>query len=105
MDNRVLPAAIAWRTNLTHQQLADLFGVRLATVHRTIYRMTPLAAGLLESPEGSRSDLWVVDGTLVPVHDRTTAACSKNYRRSVNFQIPVRARDRRYCRGRRRLAR
>ncbi|MGO4425658.1 transposase family protein, partial [Streptomyces sp. MCAF7] len=95
LDNRVLLAAIAWRTNLTHRQPADLFGVSVATVHRIIDRMTPLVAGLLEPPEGHRSDLWVVDSALVPVHDRTTAACSKNYRRSVNFQVTIRARDRR----------
>ncbi|MFF5974133.1 transposase family protein [Streptomyces sp. NPDC012769] len=95
LDSRVLLAAIAWRTNLTHRQLADLFGVVLATVHRVIDRMTPLVAGLLEPPGGRRSDLWVVDGTPAPGHDRTMAACSKNYRRSVNFQVTIRARDRR----------
>ncbi|MGO4420140.1 hypothetical protein AB4Z54_15760 [Streptomyces sp. MCAF7] len=34
-----------------------------------------------------------MDGTLVPVHDCTTTACSKNYPRSANFQITIRARD------------
>jgi hypothetical protein len=32
LDNRVLLAAIAWRTNLTNRQLADLFGLGVATV-------------------------------------------------------------------------
>lgn len=48
---------IAWRTNLTHRQFADLFGVGLVTVHRIIDRMTPLTAGLLDPPGGSHSDL------------------------------------------------
>lgn len=97
LDNRVLLAAIAWRTNLTHRQLADLFGVGVgvATVHRILDRMTPLVAGLLEPPGGSRSDLWVVDGTLIPVEDHTQTECSKNYRHSVNVQFTFRARDRR----------
>lgn len=71
LDNRVLLAAIAWRTNLTHRQLADLFGVGVATVHRILDRLTPLVTGLLEPPGGSRSDLWIVDGTLIPVEDHT----------------------------------
>lgn len=95
LDNRVLLAAIAWRTNLTHRQLADLFGVGVATVHRILDRLTPLIGKLLEPPGGSRSDLWVVDGTLIPVEDHTQTECSKNYRRSVNVQFTFRARDRR----------
>ncbi|WP_353962698.1 transposase family protein [Streptomyces sp. NBC_00249] len=50
LDNRVLLAAIAWRTNLTHRRLVDLFGVGVATVHRILDRLTPLIAGLLEPP-------------------------------------------------------
>ncbi|NXY93947.1 transposase family protein [Streptomyces sp. BR123] len=91
LDNHVLPAAIAWRTDLTHRQLADLFGVGAATVHRIIDRLTTLVAGLLEPPDGSRSDLWVVDGTLIPVEDQSQTKCSKNYRRSVNVQLVFRA--------------
>ncbi|MEJ8642414.1 transposase [Streptomyces sp. MS1.HAVA.3] len=95
LDNRVLLAAIAWRTNLTHRQLADLFGIGVATVHRVISHLAPLIAGLLEPPDGQRSDLWVVDGTLIPVEDQTVTACSKNYRRSVNVQFAFRVSDRR----------
>jgi hypothetical protein len=95
LDNRVLLAAVAWRTNLTHRQLADLFGVGVATVHRILDRLTPLVAGLLEPPGGSRSDLWAVDGTLIPVEDQKQTKCSKNYRRSVNVQFVFRVRDRR----------
>ncbi|WP_328773337.1 transposase family protein [Streptomyces sp. NBC_00286] len=95
LDNRVLPAAIAWRTNLTHQQLADPFGVGQATAHRVIDRLTPVIVRLLGPPEGSRADLWVVDGTLIPVEEHAMTARSKNYRRSVNVQIIIRAKGRR----------
>lgn len=64
-------------------------------MHRIIDCMTPLVAGLLEPPGGNRSDLWVVDGTLIPVEDHTMTECSRNYRRSVNVQFVFRARDRR----------
>ncbi len=67
----------------------------MATVHCILDRLTPLVAQLLEPPGGSRSDLWVVDGTLIPVEDQTMTECSKNYRRSVNVQFTFRARDRR----------
>ncbi|MDO0913919.1 transposase family protein [Streptomyces sp. DT2A-34] len=71
LDNRVLLAAIAWRTNLTHRQLADLFGVGVATVHRILERLTPLVAALLEPPGGSRSDLWVVTADSSPSRTRS----------------------------------
>lgn len=33
--------------------------------------------------------LWIVDGTLVPVRDRTVAASSRNYRFSANVQVII----------------
>ncbi|MER6997601.1 transposase family protein [Streptomyces sp. NPDC000410] len=99
LDNRVLLAAIAWRTNLTHRQLADLSGVGVATAHRILDRLTPLIAKLLEPPGGNRSDLWVADGTLIPVEDQTMTKCSKNYRpqrqRAVHLSRPRPARHQR----------
>ncbi|WP_159031161.1 transposase family protein [Streptomyces acidiscabies] len=95
LDNRVLLAVTAWRINLTNRQLADLFGVGVATVHRIPDRLTPLIAGLLDLPDKHRSDLRVVDGTLIPMHDQTRTAKWKNHRRSVNIQFTFRARDRR----------
>ncbi|WP_338683262.1 transposase family protein [Streptomyces acidiscabies] len=94
LDNRVLPAA-AWRTKLTHRQLADLSGIGVATVHRVIDRIAPLVAQLLEPPDNHRSDLWAVDGTLIPVEEYKQSARSKNHRRSVNVQLVFRVRDRR----------
>jgi hypothetical protein len=92
---RVLLLTLAYRTNLTHRQLADLFGVGAATVHRVIADLGPALAGLLGPPPTDRRELWVVDGTLIPVHDHSRTAKSKNYRRSVNVQVVARARDRR----------
>ncbi|MGA5063512.1 helix-turn-helix domain-containing protein [Streptomyces exfoliatus] len=76
LDNRVLLAAVAWRTNLTHRQPASFFGVGITTVHRIIDRMTPLVAALLEPPGGS-SALCAVDVTLIPVEDQSQTKCSK----------------------------
>jgi hypothetical protein len=33
--------------------------------------------------------LWIVDGTLVPVRDRTAGASSRNYRFSANVQVII----------------
>ncbi|GLY54486.1 hypothetical protein Lesp01_81420 [Lentzea sp. NBRC 102530] len=33
--------------------------------------------------------MLIVDGTLVPTHDRTISASSKNYRYSVNMQVVI----------------
>jgi len=92
--DRVLLLTLALRTNLTYRQLGSLFGVSVAVVHRVLHDLAPAAAGLLE-PTTDRRELWVVDGTLVPVHDHRRSAKSKNYRRSANIQVVVRARDRR----------
>lgn len=92
--DRILLAVMAWRTNLTHRALAALFQVGVATVHRVITQLTRRVAGLL-APITNRRDLWVIDGTLIPVHDHTVTAKSNNYRRSVCVQVVIRARDRR----------
>jgi DDE family transposase/DDE superfamily endonuclease len=93
--DRVLLVTLAYRTNLTERQLAALFGVGPATAHRVIADLAPALAALLGPPPRDRRELWLVDGTLIPVHDHTRAAVSKNYRRSVNVQVVCRARDRR----------
>ena len=38
--------------------------------------------------------MLIVDGTLVPTHDRSTSASSKNYRYSVNMQVVIDANTR-----------
>ncbi|MFD9865563.1 transposase family protein [Streptomyces alboflavus] len=90
LDDRVLLVAVYYRTNLTMRQLAPLFGVSPATVCRVIQKLGPLLA--LEAatrPTDAVDRLWIVDGTLVPVRDRTVAASSRNYRFSANVQVII----------------
>ncbi|MGY0058721.1 hypothetical protein ACWY4P_19585 [Streptomyces sp. LZ34] len=91
--DRVLPVTLACRTNLTMLQMGFLFGD--SAVHRTIADLAPHLAALLDPPPTDRRELWLVDGTLIPVHDKKRTAKSMNYRRSVNAQVMCRARDRR----------
>jgi hypothetical protein len=93
--DRVLLVVLAYRTNLTMQQLRCLFGISHAAAHRVMSRLAEPLAKLLGPPPTDRRELWIVNGTLIPVHDQQRTAKSKNYRRSVNVQIVCRARDRR----------
>jgi Helix-turn-helix of DDE superfamily endonuclease len=93
--DRVLLVALAYRTNLTERQLAVLFGVAPSVAHRVIADLAPALAALLGPPPADRRHLWVVDGTLIPVHDQPRTAKSRNNRRSVHVQVVVRRRDRR----------
>jgi hypothetical protein len=92
--DRVLLVTLALRTNLTERQLAALFDVSQSQVDRTVRDLTPHLAALLGPAPTDRRELWVVDGTLVPVRDHTRSAISKNYRRSANVQVVCRRRDR-----------
>ncbi|MFB7057444.1 transposase [Streptomyces vinaceus] len=90
LADRVLLVAVYYRTNLTMRQLAPLFGISSATVCRVIQRLGPLLA--LEPaprPVADVDRLWIVDGTLIPVRDRTVAASSRNYRFSANVQVII----------------
>jgi hypothetical protein len=91
----VLLLALAYRTNLTTRQLASLFGICDSAVHRVIARLAPHLAQQLGPPPADRREPRIVDGTLIPVHDKKRTAKSKNYRRDVNVQVVCRARDRR----------
>jgi len=53
-----------------------------------------LARALRPAPDNSNNP-WLTDGTLIPVHDQSITAISKNYRRSVNTQVIICARRRR----------
>jgi hypothetical protein len=90
LAERVLLVAVYYRTNLTMRQLAPLFGVSPATVCRVIQKLGPLLAlePVARRAEGAER-LWIVDGTLVPVRDRSLAASSKNYRFSANVQVII----------------
>ncbi|MFF3420426.1 transposase [Streptomyces sp. NPDC002698] len=90
LADRVLLAAVYYRTNLTMRQLAPLFGISSATVCRAVQRLGPLLA--LEPAPRPMTDterLWIVDGTLIPVRDRKIGASSRNYRFSANVQVII----------------
>lgn len=72
------------------RQLAPLFGVSPATVCRVIQRLRPLL-GLEPAarPADTADRLWIVDGTVIPVRDRTVGASSCNYRFSANVQVII----------------
>lgn len=90
LAERVLLMAVYYRTNLTMRQLAPLFGVSPATVCRVVRKLGPLLA-LEPVPRRAESveRLWIVDGTLIPVRDRTVGASSRNYRFSANVQVII----------------
>jgi hypothetical protein len=97
--DRVLLLIPAHRTNLTRQQLAALFGISDFAVHRVTDRLAPHLAELPGPPPADRQEPWIVDRTLIPVHDQARTATSKNDRRSVHTQTVCRARDRRTVAG------
>ncbi|MFD7055012.1 transposase family protein [Streptomyces mirabilis] len=75
--DRVLLIVLAYRTNLTMQQLGTLFGVSHTAAHRVVARLAQPLAELLGPPPTDRRELWIVDGTLIPVHDQKRTAKSK----------------------------
>ncbi|WJV44072.1 transposase family protein [Streptomyces flavofungini] len=90
LDERVLLVAVYYRTNLTMRQMAPLFGVSPATVCRVIQKLGPLlTVEPVTRPSDAVDRLWIVDGTLIPVRDRTVAASSRNYRFSANVQVII----------------
>ncbi|MFJ9891668.1 transposase family protein [Streptomyces sp. NPDC091287] len=90
LADRVLLVAVYYRTNLTMRQLAPLFGISPAAVCRVVQRLRPLLAiEPAPRPVADVERLWVVDGTPVPVRDRTVAASSRNYRFSANVQVII----------------
>jgi Transposase DDE domain/Helix-turn-helix of DDE superfamily endonuclease len=93
---RVLLVLIHLPTNLTTRALAALFGTSQSTVDRVIHHLVPaLADALRPAPADTSTHPWIIDSTLIPVHDQSMSAITKNYRRSINTQIIVCARTRR----------
>ena len=82
------------RTNLTVRELAAVFAISKSQAHRVLADMTGRIASLLATTiVADRRWSWVVDGTLVPTRDHSTAAKAKNYRWSCNVQVLVRRAD------------
>lgn len=90
LDERVMLVPVYYRTHLTKQQLAPLFGAPPATVCRVIQKLGPLlTVELVTRPSDAVDRLWSVDGTLIPARDRTVAASSHNNRFSANVQVII----------------
>lgn len=68
------------------RQLAPLFCVSPAAAHRIIDRHSPLLALVRTCRHPKAGEVVIVDGTLVPTHDRSVAAPSKNCRHPANLQ-------------------
>ncbi|RMI39285.1 transposase family protein, partial [Actinomadura harenae] len=83
----MLLIAVYYRTNLTVRQVALLFGVSKSAAHRIVDHLAPLLALEPAARRHGPDTVLIVDGTLVPTHDRTITASSKNYRFSVNMQV------------------
>src|SRR5689334_17135039 len=79
--------AVYYRTNLTLRQVAPLFGVSKSAAGRIVEHLAGyLVLAQIEGRHPSDTVL-IVDGTLVPTHDRSVSARSKNYRYSANLQV------------------
>jgi Helix-turn-helix of DDE superfamily endonuclease/DDE superfamily endonuclease len=91
---RVLLVLIHLRANLTTRALAALFGTSQSTVDRVLHHLIALLAQALRPESIDHSGPWIIDGTLIPVHDQSITAPSKNYRRSINTQIIISAETR-----------
>jgi hypothetical protein len=89
LADRVLLVATYYRTNLTMRQLAPLFGIKTAAVHRIVDRLGPYLALAPARRRYGPDTVLIVDGTLVPTRDHAVAASSKNYRYSVNMQVMI----------------
>ncbi|MFI8437855.1 transposase [Streptomyces sp. NPDC079020] len=88
LEDRALPVAAYWRTNLTLRQLAPLFGVPKSAADRIIDHLAPSLA--LQQRKRFRKDtVLIVDGTLVPTRDHNVTEQSKNYRYSTNHQVVI----------------
>jgi hypothetical protein len=88
LEDRVLPVAGYWRTNLPLHRLAPLFGVSASAADRIVAHLGPALA--LQPRERFRRDtVLIVDGTLVPTRDRSVAASSKNYHYRANHQVVI----------------
>jgi hypothetical protein len=86
---------LAHRTNPTTRQLGSLLGISDFAARRVIDRLAPHLAASLGPPPADRRERWIVDGTLIPAHDQSRTASSRNDRRGVHTRIVYRARDRR----------
>ena len=91
---RVLLVLIHLRTNPTTRALGALFATSQSARDRVIHHLVPVLARALQPDPDGHTGVWIIDGTLIPVHDQAITAVSKNYRRSINTQIVISAHSR-----------
>nr|WP_245974646.1 transposase [Thermomonospora umbrina] len=60
-----------------------------SAAHRIVDHLTPLPALAPVAKRHGPDTVLIVDGALVPTHDRNVSASSKNYRYSVNMQVVI----------------
>ncbi|MEV0703320.1 transposase [Saccharopolyspora sp. NPDC050389] len=89
LDDRVLLVAVYYRTNLTLRQVALLFDVSKSAAGRVVDHLGPYLALSPTKRKHNPDTVLIVDGTLVPTHDRSVSASSKNYRYSTNLQVVI----------------
>ncbi|WP_353363288.1 transposase family protein [Mycobacterium sp.] len=65
------------RTNLTTRALAALFDTSHSTGDRVIHHLVPVPAHTLRPELIDHGGPWIVDGTLIPVHDQSITARRK----------------------------
>lgn len=94
LTDRVLLVAVYYRTNLTYRQVALLFGISKSAAGRIVEHLAPLLVLSPVKKAHGPDTVLIVDGTLVPTHDRSMSASSKNYRYSVNMQVVIDANTR-----------
>jgi hypothetical protein len=94
LADRVLLVAVYCRTNLTYRQVALLLGISKSAAGRVVDHLAPLLALAPITRAHGPDTVLIVDATLVPTHDRSVSASSKNYRYSVNRQIAIDANTR-----------
>jgi hypothetical protein len=94
LADRVLLSAVYYRTNLTFRQIALLFGISKSAANRIVEHVAPLLVLPPVTVPHHPETVLIVDGTLVPTHDRSVSASSKNYRYSVNMQVVIDANTR-----------
>jgi hypothetical protein len=74
---RLLLVLIHLRTNLTTRALAALFTTSQPTVDRIIHTLAPLLAAALRPTPDHSPHPWIIDGTLIPVHDSRSPPSAK----------------------------
>lgn len=86
--------AAYWRTNLTLHQLASLLEVSKSAADRIIDHLG-FPPALQQRERFHKENVLIVEDTVVPTRDHSTAEQSKNHRYSINHQVVINADTRR----------